>query len=106
MGLRDDPQSMLRGTPRGGLAAPRDDDGGAARAHAPRRLVDTAAVVVDSLAVEQSQDKRERFVGKPAPLMHVDAEMFVLLSAVADAEGVRDATPADDVQDADLLGQP
>ena len=50
--------------------------------------------------------QRERLVGQLSSLVHVDSEVLVFFSAVADTEGVRDAAVADDVEDADFFCQP
>ena len=79
---------MLRRALDRGLAAAGQHHERTAGRRARRRDVAASTVGDHWLAVQQLPEQRQLFVGEPAPSTHVDAELLVLLGAVADAERV------------------
>jgi hypothetical protein len=68
--------------------------------------VDPATVANDGLSLQKSQQQLELLVRQASAPVEVEAEVLVLLRPMAEAEDISDAPVADEVEDADLLGQP
>src|SRR5580658_1848288 len=64
------------------------------------------AAKFDGLPTKKSHQHSQVLVSELAPGRHVDPEMGVLLLTVAHAEYIRDPPAADEVEHADLLGEP
>ena len=106
IGLRDEPKAVRGSAPGGRLAAAGDHHQWSRRRPAGRSDANPAAVILDRFAAHQTAEHGQHLVGDPATRRDVQAEMFVLLAAVADTKHIRHPASADEIQDGHLLGQP
>ena len=66
---------------------------------------DPRSTVAPCLVDARAEQRRQLLVGSRAAAAQVEAEVLVLLLAVADAEDVRHPPAADDVEHGDVLGE-
>ena len=105
MRLRDEEHAETPGAPRGHFGAAAVGEHRTARREGERRHLHPPAVVFDGLARPQpAQELDTRFHDVPAPAA-VDAEHVELLVAVSDADDVRHASAAHEVDDREVLGE-